>query len=182
MQGQIDENLHLGELSLSGEAELTGPCRLAKVATNGFALKVSTPAHHGISIDGFKDPADWGPNVVFTVPVYESNASYSLPVLQRDKEALALRERILVSSGGDGLEAFEWLAARIAAFEETRDEAKGAWIAQSESSGNKIHFDSAIDAFLAAYELSGWPALSSFIRSKTLDAWKGLEVETGRVF
>lgn len=184
MQGQILDNLHGLEVSLTGDAELLGPCRAARVATNGFRLTVSTPAHHGIAVDGSKDPAGWGGNVVFTVPVYPSNASHVHAALGPDPFALSFRERVAEVSGADGLSAFEWLAAFLAANPlADRAATKAAWIAWAAQARNLTYFDTAIDSILRNFCGGSvlWSDLSAFVLSRTPEAWAGLDVQTGEV-
>ncbi|TAL17043.1 hypothetical protein EPN96_06600 [bacterium] len=184
MQGQIHENLHGKTVTLTGDAELFGPCRVAKVTTNGFLLTVSTPAHHGITIDGSKNPADWGANVFFTVPVYPENAAHIHIVEAPDPFALEFRARVEAASGADGLAAFEWLVAFLGANPlADRTATKAAWIAWATEAGNKTYFEAAIDAVLTGFcNGSGlWADLAGFVLSRTPEAWAGLPVPTGEV-
>ena len=182
MQGQIHENQHGRELSLTGDAELFGPCRVAKVSTNTFRLTVSTKAHHGIAIDGSKNPADWGTNVAFTVPVYEDNAGHVHIALAPDPFALEFRARVAGASGTDGLAAFDWLVAYLRANPlADRAATKAAWIAWATEAGNKTYFEAAIDAVLTGFcNSSGlWSDLAGFVLSRTPEAWAGQAVPTG---
>lgn len=177
---EVARNMALEALSLTEDTILCGPCRFAKVTTNGHSLTVSTQAHHGITIDSSKDPVAWGTNVHFTVPVFPQNATHTMEVLAADADAQALYAKVAEKVGPDGVAMWHWLVDYIVANPLSDTEAaKNAWAAWSAANENAVYYNQALIFLQKTF--GTWANLKTQILAKGAAAWKGEPVPTGEV-
>ena len=178
LDGNISKLLYV----LTEDTEITGNCRLSKITTAGHLLTVSTLAHHGISINGSKNPEDWGPEVVFTVPIYADNAVHCEYPEAVDPQVEQLRAGISAWNGKDGLDALEyWVGQLHANPAMTYEELCTAWEGWRWGPRNYLDIEACLIGLQMTLQIPDFDHLKAFLLSKSPAAWRGLPVPTGEV-
>ena len=189
MQGQINGNYTNRAIDLTGPAELIEcNARVAKVTTNGHPLVVSTKAHHGMTVDGSKDHADWT-GVTFTVPEMTDPADttdFSLIIWGPLPKADEVRKGIRDNLGPEGLaiwsETIDQLFADPAISYPDLVTAVEAW-AESDPGGdyavmNTVNIDRAFRRLKKRYfNDQGYAAIVAYITSFSRETWAGQPTE-----